>query len=93
MLAPGRHALALTLSRDERARAAFASELRREVMDTLAAQLRSDYVSQVEPRLDRPSSADIHRHLQSRQAFRFYSALRVASQDLLYQVVRPVVER
>jgi ubiquinone/menaquinone biosynthesis C-methylase UbiE len=94
---PLRHELRLTLTRDEKARAGFVSALRRHVLDTLAREVRQDYESQVEPGLTRdglePGAEDIHRALRGRDAFRFYSALRVGSQDMLYQTVRPAVER
>lgn len=85
--------LRVRFTRDERARAAFVSGLRRYVMDTLAAGLRQDYDVHVAPRLGEPTSEDVHRAMRTREAFRFYSSLRVTSQDLLYQVVRPAVER
>lgn len=88
-----RHALTPNFTRDERARAAFASEVRRQVMDTIAANLRADYERHVAPRLTRPSAREIHAVLRRRPSFQFYSSLRVTSQDLLYQVVRPVIER
>ena len=94
---PLQHELRLSLTRDEKARAGFVSAMRRHVLDTLAREVRKDYESKVEPVLQReggkPDAEDIHRLLRGRDAFRFYSALRVGSQDMLYQTVRPAVER
>ena len=91
---PLRHDLRLPLTRDEKARAAFVSGLRRHVLESVAGEMRRDYRAAVAPRL--PASAspeDIHAAMRGRDAFRFFSALRVASQDQLYQVVRPALER
>ena len=35
----------------------------------------------------------VHQAMRSRESFRFYSALRTCSQDLLYQTVREPIER
>lgn len=84
--------LAFTLA--ERSRASFVSALRRQIFDELAAGLRADYRNNVAACLPAAVEADsVHQAMRSRDSFRFYSALRVASQDLLYQVIRPAVER
>lgn len=83
----------MAFTRDERARASFASGLRRHVMDTLADGLRRDYEHHVAPRLVASTPEAVHRAMRTREVFRFYSSLRVTSQDLLYHVVRPAVER
>ena len=78
----------------DRARARFVGSLRRYVFDDLAATLRHDYRTNVAPHQPPDVDAEVvHRALRRRDSFRFYSALRVTSQDLLYQVVRPVIER
>ncbi|MBM4239926.1 MAG: class I SAM-dependent methyltransferase [Gammaproteobacteria bacterium] len=78
----------------ERARASFVSTLRRQVFDELAAGLRADYQRNVAPRQPRQADAEsVRQAMRHRDSFRFYSALRVISQDLLYQVVRPAIER
>ena len=85
---------ALPMTAAERARAGFASALRKHVFDDLAANLGADYRANVAPRLPRGSSPEqVHRALRQRDSFRFYSSLRVSSQEMLYQVVRPVIER
>ncbi|HPF26409.1 MAG: class I SAM-dependent methyltransferase [Steroidobacteraceae bacterium] len=87
------------MSRDERARAGFVSELRRFVLNDLAAALRADYERRLEPTFLRrhgrvPSTPrDVHEALRTGELFRFYSTLRVLSQDLLYQCVRAPLER
>jgi len=78
----------------ERARASFVSTLRRQVFDELAAGLRADYQRNVALRQPRQADAEsVRQAMRHRDSFRFYSALRVISQDLLYQVVRPAIER
>lgn len=80
--------------RDERARAAFVRDLRRCVLDQGAEWIKHDYRAQVEATLgEKPSSRDIHAAMRRRESFRFYSALRTTSQDLLYQTVQPSIER
>ena len=77
--------------RDEKARAGFLRAFRRHVFEDLAQVMRQDYVDHVHD--DRHDAATIHRLMKSRSSFRFYSALRVASQDLLYHAVRAPIER
>lgn len=83
-----------SLTRGERARRGYVTALRRHVFDSLATTLGADYRANVAPRLPAGATAEeIHRAMRPRDSFRFYSALRVASQDLLYQVVQPAIER
>lgn len=92
------HSLKLRARRDERARMNFVSELRSYVLHDMATGLRRCWQQQVEPRLRRArrpprSGADVHRALRGEEYFRFYSAIRVTAQDMVYQCVRPVIER
>jgi SAM-dependent methyltransferase len=89
-----RHELRLPLRRDEKARADFVSGLRRHVFETVAGEMRRDYRQAVAPRLA-PDAApeDVHAAMRGREAFRFYSALRVCSQEMVYQAIRPAIER
>ena len=80
--------------RDDRARAAFVRDLRRCVLDQGANWIKHDYRAHVEATLgEKPSARDIHAAMRRRESFRFYSALRTTSQDLLYQTVQPGIER
>jgi ubiquinone/menaquinone biosynthesis C-methylase UbiE len=94
-----KHELRLPLRRDEKARAAFVSGLRRYVFNELASGLRRDYVGNAESawraRYGRiPQTGEqAHQALRHREYFRFYSCLRVTSQDMLYQTVRAAIER
>ncbi len=93
------HELSVPLRRDEKARAAFVSALRRHVLNDLAAALRRDYQDAAEPAWTARhgaaprTAADVHAALRGRDSFRFFSSLRVISQDMLYQTVRPAIER
>jgi ubiquinone/menaquinone biosynthesis C-methylase UbiE len=93
------HELKVPMRRDEKARASFVTALRRHVLNDLASTLRQDYEQVVEPnwrlqhRTAPRTGAEVHRALQQRGSFRFYSTLRVVSQDMLYQTVRPAIER
>lgn len=79
---------------DERARAAFVRDLRRCILDQGAESMRRDYHAHVETALGKQaSSRAIHAAMRKRDSFRFYSALRTTSQDLLYQTVQPGIER
>ncbi len=56
--------------------------------------MRRDYHAHVETALGKQaSSRAIHAAMRKRDSFRFYSALRTTSQDLLYQTVQPGIER
>ena len=94
-----KHELKIPLRRDEKARAAFVSDLRRHVLNDLAAGMRRDYQAAVEPAWRARhggvprTAAEVHAALRGRESFRFFSSLRVTSQDMLYQTVRPAIER
>ncbi len=86
--------LKLQLMLAERARAGFVSTLRKQIFDELAMSMHADYQRNVAPRLSlQADSESVRQAMRHRDSFKFYSALRVASQDLLYQVVRPAIER
>jgi len=87
------------MRRDEKARAAFVAGLRRHVFYDLSKSLRCSYENVALPKFRRkagraPSTAvEVRDLLASNEQFRFYSCLRVASQDLLYHCVRAPLER
>jgi ubiquinone/menaquinone biosynthesis C-methylase UbiE len=93
------HDLRVPRTRDEKARAGFVSSLRRYVLNDVAKGLRTVYEHQVEPEFRRrhrrpPRDArEVEQAIAGDEMFRFYSCLRVASQDMLYQSVRPPIER
>ncbi len=93
------HELRLGKTRDEKARARFVGALRQYVHHDMARGLRRLFEQTVAPefeaRCGRPprSGEEVHAALKPREYFRFYSALRVAGQDLVYQVVASPIER
>ena len=89
------HSLRLKRTPDERGRARFVTELRRLVSHELAAGLRQSFERDVPERERRHArnGEGVHRLARSLEAFHFYSALRVAAQDMLYQSVCAPIER
>ncbi|MSR00019.1 MAG: class I SAM-dependent methyltransferase [Gammaproteobacteria bacterium] len=90
--------LEIAFKRDERAKANFVSALRRHVFEDLAESLHQHYnqrtKEQIKKALPTPQTARaVHQFLRNDEYFKFYSALRVSSQDLLYQTVRAPIER
>jgi SAM-dependent methyltransferase len=88
-------ALALDMTRDERARQRFVSGLRSHVLNRMAADLKAHYCERVAPRLVPPATDGeaVHRALKPDLRFRYYSALRVAAQEMVWESVREPVER
>jgi ubiquinone/menaquinone biosynthesis C-methylase UbiE len=85
-----RHALRVPFTRDERARRNFTSGLRGYVLNDMAQGLRRVYAR---AGTGETTPAQVHTRLRGEEYFRFYSALRVASQDMVYQTVRAAIER
>lgn len=71
------------------------TELRRLVSHELAAGLRRSFERDVPARQQEAArnGEDVHRLARSLEAFRFYSALRVTAQDMVYQSVCAPIER
>ncbi len=94
-----RHDLEAPSTRDDKARRAFVTALRGHVLHDMAAGLRVAWESDAEPaarrRLGREprTATEVHEALRGHEYFRFYSALRVMAQDMVYQSVRPAIER
>ena len=94
-----KHDLRLPATRDEKGRRNFVSGLRSFVLHDMAAGLRQVYAADVEPRWRRRrgraprSGPEVHAAIRPNEYFRFYSALRVTAQDMVYQTVRPAIER
>lgn len=94
-----RHDLQAPSTRDDKARRAFVTALRGHVLHDMAAGLRAVWDAEVAPAARRrtgrePGNAEeVHAALRGHEYFRFYSALRVTAQDMVYQSVRPAIER
>ncbi len=89
------HDLKLELTRDERAAQAFVSALRSHVLNDMAAGLKQTWQQDIEPGLLAPctSTVAVHDHLKPNRYFQYYSATRVAAQEMVWASVRAPVLR
>ncbi len=88
------HDLALAPTRDETAAQDFVSTLRAHVLNDMAASMKARYEARVAPRM--APGADgraILAAMRHEPYFRFYSAVRVKAQEMVWASVRPTVER
>lgn len=79
----------------QRARERSVSSLRAYVLNNLAGELRDDYESRVLPGLEE-APADgvaVHKAMRKRDAFRWYSSLRCAAQELVWNSVIDSINR
>lgn len=94
-----KHELKLAKNRDEKARMNFVSGLRSYVLNDMANGMRAVYDADVEPEVRRGArrapkdGPEVHQALRSNDYFRFYSSLRVAAQDMVWQSVIPPLEK
>ena len=87
------HALALNRSLDQRARERFTSSMRAWVLTDLAGQMQSDYNQAYEASGTHHESGEaVHQFLKDRGLFKWYSSLRCATQELVWQSVLRAVE-
>lgn len=83
------HDLDIEKSGWQRARERSVSSLRAYVLNNLAGELRADFEEHVKPTLN-DSEADgvaVHKAMRPREMFRFYSSLRCAAQELVWNSV------
>jgi ubiquinone/menaquinone biosynthesis C-methylase UbiE len=80
---------------DEAARQDFVSGLRSHVLNRMATSLTTHYERDVRPRLAAlpADGEDVHKALRGDNYFRFYSAMRVAAQEMVWESVREPIER
>ena len=94
-----RHGLRIEPTRDELSRQRFVSEMRRHILGDLAREMRLAYDRRVEPAIKQEKGAppldgvQIHKAMRGERAYRFYSAMRVNCQKLVWRSVIPTVER
>ena len=87
------HALALNKSLDQRARERFTSSMRAWVLTDLAGQMQADYNQAYETSGAHHDSGEaVHQFLKDRGLFKWYSSLRCATQELVWQSVLRAVE-
>lgn len=93
------HDLKVSYTRDETARQHFVSGMRSYILNHLAGNLRTVYAKKVEPAFKNknkraPKTApEIHKALKDETVFKFYSALRCNTQEMVWRSVIPGVER
>ena len=88
-----KHALALNKSLDQRARERFTSSMRAWVLTDLAGQMQADYNEAHEASGTHHDSGEaVHQFLKDRGLFKWYSSLRCATQELVWQSVLRAVE-
>jgi ubiquinone/menaquinone biosynthesis C-methylase UbiE len=84
-----------TSGRDAAARQAFVSELRRYILDDMAAAMRRSYESAVAPAFERahghpPRTQDqVHTAMRADTCFKFYSSIRYNAQEMVWRSVIP----
>jgi hypothetical protein len=80
---------------DEAARQDFVSDPRSHVLNRMATSLTTHYERDVRPRLAAlpADGEDVHKALRGDNYFRFYSAMRVAAQEMVWESVREPIER
>ena len=94
-----RHGLRIEPTRDELSRQRFVSDMRRRILGDLAGEMRSAYAKSVEPALVREKGrepedgVEVHRAMRGERSYRFYSAMRVNCQKLVWRSVIPTIER
>ena len=91
---PGlQHSLRLNKNLDQRARERFTSSMRAWVLTDLASQMQADYVQgSAEKNESHESGEAVHEFLKERGLFKWYSSLRCATQELVWQSVLRAIE-
>lgn len=89
------HDLKLSPTRDECARQDFVSALRAHVLNDMANNMKQHYETDIAPKMPQEAKTgqDVHKAMKPDTYFRFYSGLRVNAQELVWDAVRPTLER
>ncbi|MEM6682528.1 MAG: class I SAM-dependent methyltransferase [Pseudomonadota bacterium] len=89
------HDLKLQPSRDEWARQDFVSALRARVLNDMANTMKQHYEVAIAPKMEKPAETgqDVHKAMKPDLYFKFYSGLRVNAQEMVWDAVRPTLER
>ncbi len=89
------HDLAVHPTRNERAAQDFTSSLRGHVLNHMAAQLKTRFETEIAPRLPEPPTTGraVHAAIREDEYFRFYSALRIGAQEMVWSSVGDAVAR
>jgi len=91
---PGlQHSLTLNKNLDQRARERFTSSMRAWVLTDLAGQMQADYEqASTDAGESHCSGEAVHQFLKNRGLFKWYSSLRCATQELVWQSVLRAIE-
>ena len=89
------HDLAVSATRDELAGQDFTSSLRGYVLNDMAAAMKSRFEGVIAPRLATPPADGraVHAALKPDSYFRFYSAMRIGAQEMVWSSVGDAVAR
>jgi ubiquinone/menaquinone biosynthesis C-methylase UbiE len=89
------HDLAVRPTRNERAAQDFTSSLRGHVLNTMAASLKDRWETEIAPTLKSPpqTGLDVHEALRKDLYFRFYTAMRMSAQEMVWASVSDAVSR
>jgi len=89
------HDLKLQPTRDEWARQDFVSALRAHVLNDMANNMKAHYETAVAPKQPAPAASgqDVHKAMKPDLYFKFYSGLRVNAQEMVWDAVRPTLDR
>lgn len=93
------HELGVPFPRDMQARQDFVSALRSFILNDMAQTMKQDYESRVSPRLREQSGRtaqtqdEVHEAMRRQDSFKFYSAIRVNAQEMVWRSVIPGVRQ
>jgi ubiquinone/menaquinone biosynthesis C-methylase UbiE len=89
------HDLAVRPTRNERAAQDFTSSLRGHVLNTMAASLKDRWETEIAPTLKSPpqTGLEVHEALRKDLYFRFYTAMRMSAQEMVWASVSDAVNR
>ncbi len=89
------HDLAVRPTRDELAAQDFTSSLRGHVLNHMATTMKARFEAAIAPRLPEPVSDGraVHGAIKGDTYFRFYSAIRMGAQEMVWASVGDVVQR
>ncbi len=98
MGAPRGEDLTVPFTRDNLARQGFVSQLRSYVLTDMAEAMKGRYTESVRPRLEARKGGpvtdqdEVHDAMKGEALFRFYSAVRVNAQEMVWRSVIPAIE-
>ncbi len=95
MINPLQHSLQPEVSRDQHSRQEFVAALRSHVLGDMAEHMRERYLERVESGQSRfvpTTGEEVHEAMQSDPYFRFYSAMRVNAQEMVFRSVVPTID-